>query len=91
MSVWQDLLSVNITVEAYLLEELLEVLAGASFPINPEIEHHTEIVSDGQRVPAVRVEFPVWREHLPQVKAIVENTNLRAYFETVPMLEEIRA
>lgn len=89
MSVWQDLLSVSITVEAYLLEELLEVLAGASFPINPEIQHHAEISANGKRVPAVRVEFPVWKENLSQVKAIIKSFDAKV--ELAPMLAGIQA
>jgi hypothetical protein len=91
MSVWQDLLSVSITVEAYLLEELLEVLAEASFPINPEIQHHTEILLNGLRVPAVRVEFPVWREQLSDIQSLIDVRLRDATLEATSMLEEIRA
>ncbi len=76
MSVWQgsvasplqsaegDLLSVRITVEAFLLEDLLDALAEAPFPINPEIHHH-------ESVPASTVEFPVWQSQLDGVKRLL--------------------
>lgn len=85
MSVWQtspalpilhglegDLLSVRVTVKASLLEDLLETLAEAPFPVNPEIEHHAEIVLDGVPIPAVHVDFPVWRQRLPEVRALLQ-------------------
>jgi hypothetical protein len=101
MSVWQtsptlpilhglegDLLSVRVTVKASLLEDLLETLAEAPFPVNPEIEHHAEMVLDGVTVPAVHVDFPVWRQRLPDVRALL----LSKGFEQISlssMVEEI--
>lgn len=84
MSVWQtsptlpilhglegDLLSVRVTVKAFLLEDLLETLAEAPFPINPAIEHHAELVENGDLTPAVHVDFPVWRQRLPEIRSLL--------------------
>ncbi len=105
MSVWQidsthqpllkgaegDLLLVRITVEAHLLEDLLEALAQAPFPINPEIHHHAEIESDGKPAPGVHVEFPVWRQRIDDLRAIVASQEIEAHFSITSMLDEIRA
>ncbi len=91
MSVWQDLLSASITVEAFLLEDLLETLAKAPFPINPEIEHHTDLLRDGRRVPAVRVDFPLWRDRVGEIERIVAAGGFAGSLKTTPMIEEIRA
>ena len=83
MSVWQqpaphaslssvegDLLAVRITVEAFLLEDILEALASAPFPINPEIRHHAAMETSRGQQPAVHIEFPVWRS---QRKKTIKN------------------
>ena len=59
-----ELLQVRISADARLLEELLDCLAGLSFPINPQIYHS---------VPTV-VEFPAYAARLPELRAA-----LRAY------------
>ncbi|MBL8228628.1 MAG: hypothetical protein JNL98_09125 [Bryobacterales bacterium] len=83
-----DLLSVRVTAEAFLLEDLLETLAEAPFPINPEIQHHAELVKDGQPAPAAYVEFPVWRQRVPEIRALLA---ARGFDQVVisSMLEEI--
>lgn len=104
MNVWQsqqpslplrgaegDLLSVRITVEAYLLEELLETLAGSRFPINPEIHHHAEIHIADQSVPAVHVDFPAWRGWIDELRNLLQARLPEAEWRTGSMLEEIRA
>lgn len=58
-----ELLQVRISADARLLEELLDCLAGLSFPINPQIYH---------TVPTV-VEFPVYQARLGEL-----NSALRA-------------
>ncbi|MCS7025213.1 MAG: hypothetical protein NZV14_10455 [Bryobacteraceae bacterium] len=101
MSVWQtpstfpvlqgvegDLLSLRVTVEAHLLEELLETLAEAPFPINPEIEHHAELVENGKSTAAVHVEFPVWRLRVPELRAALEARGFR-HIRVRSMFEEI--
>lgn len=74
MSVWQavssatslsgsegELVSVRVSVEPRLLEELLECLASLAFPVNPEIFHG---------VPTT-VEFPAWQARLFEVRDAV--------------------
>ena len=69
-----DLISVSINVEPRDLETLLESLAQLDFPINPQIYHEAALVyvyPDGreQTQSATLVEFPAYRERLPQVRA----------------------
>jgi len=59
MSVWQqvenepaalfgaegELVTVSVAVDAHFLEDVLEVLADLSFPVNPEIYHEAALVS----------------------------------------------
>ena len=86
-----ELLSLRITVEAYLLEELLEALAECPFPINPEIRHHAEMIVDGHPRPAVHVEFPAWRSWIPAIEDHITRQDLRGQIQVTSMLEEIRA
>ncbi|MBI3207938.1 MAG: hypothetical protein HYZ37_03435 [Candidatus Solibacter usitatus] len=96
MSVWQgaapsvDLLAVRITVEAFQLEELLEVLADAPFPINPSIEHHTEMQVNGRSVAAVLVTFPAWESQFAEVRLRLEERRLAAVVDAAPMLGTAR-
>ncbi|MCC6389639.1 MAG: hypothetical protein IT167_03470 [Bryobacterales bacterium] len=97
MSAWQhngfagDLLSVRVTVEAFLLEYLLDALAEAPFPINPEIHHHAEIEQDGRRLPAVHVDFPAWRHQVDQIRALLRGRPFQAGLQVSSMLQDIRA
>jgi hypothetical protein len=52
------LVSVHVSVEPWLLEEVLEALARVPFPINPEIFHGDPI----------RVVFPAYEPRLEQVR-----------------------
>ncbi|MGP8243420.1 MAG: hypothetical protein ACLQVN_02755 [Bryobacteraceae bacterium] len=54
-----DLVSVSVPVEPHRLEALLESLAEASFPINPQIYHDTVTL----------VEFPAYGGQLDEVRA----------------------
>ena len=54
-----ELVSVRITVEPRLLERLLDVLAGLSFPINPQLYHGA---------PASLIEFPAWASRVPEIE-----------------------
>ena len=85
-----DLLSVRVTVEACWLEELLEALAHAPFPINPEIRHHAELCRDGRSVPAVHVEFPVWRQRIPEIRRMLDESRFQPILEITNMLEVVR-
>jgi hypothetical protein len=98
MSVWQypppallhgeegELLSLRITVEAFLLEGLLDTLADAPFPINPDIHHHAVLRRDGRDLPAVTVEFPAWRNQMADIEQRVRMRCLDADVHAEPML-----
>jgi hypothetical protein len=71
-----ELVSVGISVEPRLLEELLEALAQVSFPINPQIYHHGAVAyvySDGRQDihPATMVEFPAYASRVREVRDIL--------------------
>jgi len=55
-----DLVSVRIPTDVRHVEDLLEVLATAGFPVNPQLHH---------RVSDVVVEFPAWEYQVPQLRA----------------------
>jgi hypothetical protein len=54
-----ELISVSISTEPRLLEELLEALASLDFPVNPQLYH---------RAAEVRVEFPAYSLQIEQVR-----------------------
>ncbi len=71
-----ELVSVRISVAPRLLERLLDVLAGVSFPINPQLYHDAAIVriaADGCRrpEPVSVVEFPAWTGRLREIEEAV--------------------
>ena len=54
-----ELVSLRISVEPRLLEDLLEALARLDFPVNPELYH----------LPAkVKVEFPAYSDRIDEVR-----------------------
>jgi hypothetical protein len=99
MSVWQctaasplsgsggELVSVSISVDPRDLESLLEALAHADFPINPQIYHADGHSPDAKTI----VEFPAYSGGLPQVRAALAVAGLDAGSIRVRgMLEEIQ-
>jgi hypothetical protein len=54
-----ELVSLRITVEPKLLEELLEALSSLNFPVNPQLYHRHAQVS---------VEFPAYSTQVEQVR-----------------------
>ena len=54
-----ELVSVRITVDPRLLEDLLDTLAALDFPVNPQLYHHTAEVA---------VEFPAYSSQLNGVR-----------------------
>jgi hypothetical protein len=54
-----ELISLRISVEPRLLEDLLETLASLEFPVNPELHHHPSEVS---------VEFPAYSARIDEVR-----------------------
>ena len=57
-----ELVSVCISVEPRLLEDLLEALSALEFPINPQLYHHSAEVS---------VEFPAYSTQLEKIRGVL--------------------
>jgi hypothetical protein len=77
-----ELVSVQIAIEARLLERLLDVLANLEFPINPEIRHAAG--------PATLVEFPAWSGRLDGIRVAVARAGFEPRcLQVHSMLEEI--
>ena len=56
-----ELVLIRICVEARLLEDLLEALAEAPFPLNPQIYHHPQTV----------VEFPAYSSRVEEIVKVI--------------------
>lgn len=79
-----ELVSVRVSVEPRLLEELLEALATVSFPVNPQIYH--------QSGPDTLVEFPAYSSRLCEVRNTLTEHGFEAAAVIVkPMLGELAA
>ena len=63
-----NLVLVRVRVDERLLEEVLEALAGASFPINPEIRHGH---------PDTWVEFPAYEKHTAEIRRLIRAAGIR--------------
>ncbi len=57
-----ELVSVRISVEPKVLEDVLETLAGLDFPVNPQLYHKPALVT---------VEFPAWSARLDDVRRVL--------------------
>jgi hypothetical protein len=78
-----ELFAANISIRLRLLEDLLECLAQASFPINPELEHDT---LRGMSL----VSFPVYEEQLGELGDLLQANGFALSVLTVkPMHEEL--
>lgn len=64
------LVSLRVSVEPRLLEDLLEVLARLDFPVNPQLYH---------RPAQVTVEFPVSSTRVDDVREALSNHGLSAF------------
>jgi hypothetical protein len=64
-----ELVSVCVSVEPRLLEDLLEALAALEFPINPQLYHQTALVS---------VEFPAYSAQLGKIRAVLTRNGFGA-------------
>jgi hypothetical protein len=62
------LVFVRVQVDSRLLEDLLEALARADFPINPEIRHG---------YPDTHVEFPAYDSQIPEIQRLIQSAGLR--------------
>ncbi len=65
-----ELVSLRVSVEPRLLEDLLEVLARLDFPVNPQISHRSAHVT---------VEFPVSSRRVDDVRDALSNHNFSAF------------
>ena len=63
-----ELVQVRARVDSRLLEELLEALADADFPINPEIRHG---------FPDTTVAFPAYDNQLDEIRELILRVGLR--------------
>ena len=57
-----DLISLQIATDARHLEDLLETLSAASFPVNPQLWH---------RPTGVIVEFPAWESNIAELRRLL--------------------
>jgi len=74
------LVSIRISVEPRLLEDLLESLAAVNFPINPQIYHGRPTV----------VEFPAYESRLNELRQLLHQSGFdSAALEIHPMLDAI--
>ena len=58
-----ELISIRISVEPKLLEDLLEALALLEFPVNPQLYHYTGLTT---------VEFPAYSAQLRNIRNVLE-------------------
>jgi len=91
------LISVSVTVEPRLLEDLLEALAQLKFPINPQIYHDAAVrylYADGREEiqPTTLVEFPAYVGRLSEIRGVIQAYGFPAgSLHVAGMLEEIHA
>ncbi len=92
-----ELVSVQVCTEPRLLEEVLEVLASATFPINPQIYHHAGlefVYADGHRdvTPVTIVEFPAYSQRLSEIRKAFQLSGLPSIrVRSRPMLDELHS
>lgn len=76
-----DLVFVKVRVDSRLLEDLLEALAGADFPVNPEIRHG---------YPDTTVEFPAYDTQISEIRKLIQTAGLKqTELEVSNMLQAI--
>jgi hypothetical protein len=77
-----ELVLVRVAVDWRALEDLLDALARASFPVNPEIQHGN---------PSTIVEFPAYESELEEVSRLLSAAGLGACpIETANILTTLR-
>ncbi len=64
-----ELVSVCVSIEPRLLEDLLEALAALEFPVNPQLYHQTAQVS---------VEFPAYSTQLEKIRGVLRRNGFDA-------------
>ena len=91
------LISVSVSVEPRLLEELLDALAQLQFPINPQIYHDAAVrylYSDGREevLPTTLVDFPAYAGRLPEIRRVLEMYGFSPNsLQVMSMLDEMHA
>ena len=81
-----ELLYVQYPVEPRLLEETLEALAHAPFPINPQLRHPTPGEGSWRTV----IEFPAYAGQMESLARTLRNYGLDAQaFTASPMIESL--
>jgi hypothetical protein len=63
-----ELVSLSLSVEPKLLEDLLEALAQLDFPVNPQLYH---------RAASVMVEFPAYTSRIQEVREVLRRHGFR--------------
>jgi len=75
-----ELVSVRVSIEPRLLEDLLESLATVSFPVNPQLYHGRPTV----------VELPAYEMRIDELRLILQRAGFdSAGIQIYPMLEAI--
>ena len=64
-----ELVSVCVSVEPRLLEDLLEALAALEFPVNPQLYHNANGTAD--QTAQVSVEFPAYAPQLDKIRGVL--------------------
>jgi hypothetical protein len=78
----RELVLVRVAVEWRSLEDLLETLARAPFPVNPEIQHGN---------PATTVEFPAYESDLTEIRKLLAAAGLgECRIQVASMLSALR-
>ena len=76
-----ELILVRVAVDWRSLEDLLETLARAPFPVNPEIQHGN---------PATVVEFPAYESDLPEIRRLLAAAGLaECHIQAASMLSAL--
>ena len=87
-----ELLSVRYAVEPRLLEDALEALANAPFPINPQLRHPAP--GDGSALKEWRtvIEFPAYAGQIEGVADTLRHYGLDAQALNIsPMVEQLQS
>lgn len=69
-----ELLAAEIRISPRLLEDLLEVLASAPFPINPELEHASATLNAATS----KIHFPLYDSQLNTLRDILVSSGFAA-------------
>ena len=74
-----ELLAAEIRISPRLLEDLLEVLASAPFPINPELEHASATLHSATLHAATsKIHFPLYDSQLNTLRDILVSSGFAA-------------